>query len=120
MAEGLAVGWAGSFGGSGGAERVVTDAFSRLTAEGLSGLSGMTAAREKTRASVGKIPFGESALGRSSAAGIGAVMASAARDDGDRRLYEIRLEVDGEEAASALFDPLRAVAKRKGGEGILA
>lgn len=95
MARGLALGWDREFGA---AERSVS-----------SGIGGLV----PSPAPADRLDFKDSAIGRSSAAGIASL--TAAEGGGERlRPVEIRLMLDGREAAEALYDPMRQVGMRRG------
>lgn len=98
MVRGLAAGWEREYGE---AERTVYD--------GTDGLIPSPAPADRLR-------FADSAIGRSSAAGIASL--TAAKNGGGRdRPVEIRLMLDGREAAEVLYDPLKQVGLRLGGTG---
>ena len=108
MAKGLESGWASGFVSAGRTVEEGMDFSARASRYGGSG-----------SAAVNRIGFGDSALGRSSAAGI-AAMANPALGRAGSEPVEINLILDGDRAASVLYDPLRRAAFRRGGEEILA
>lgn len=64
-----------------------------------------------------RLAFEDSALGRSSAAGISSMLAAANGSGRSSEPIEINLMLDGDVAASALYDPLRRTAFQKGQHG---
>ena len=108
MAKGLESGWASGFVSAGRTVEEGMDFSARASRYGGGG-----------SAAVNRIGFGDSALGRSSAAGI-AAMANPALGRAGSEPVEINLILDGDRAASVLYDPLRRAAFRRGGEEILA
>ena len=103
MAKGLAAGWDEEF------------ALARRTVEDGLGFT----ARGFGQAGVQRIGFGDSSLGRSSAAQVAALYAPGFGSRGGEPM-RIDLVLDGERAATALYDPLKRAAFRKGGEDRLA
>lgn len=98
MARGLALGWEREFGP---AERSVS-----------SGIGGLV----PSPAQADRLDFKDSAIGRSSAAGIASLTAAEGRGE-QLRPVEIRLMLDGREAAEALYNPLTQVGMRLGRSG---
>ena len=90
LVEGLAVGWGSEF-----------DDLEREVGKDMESLTGTA-----------KIGFGDSAIGRSSAAGITSMLTAGA--GASSAPIEINLVLDGDVAATALYDPLRRVAFQKG------
>jgi hypothetical protein len=99
MAKGLAAGWE-------------TEYASALRAISLGEFAGSYG---RSAEAADRIGFGDSAIGRSSSAGISSLMAAGAggfASDAGRPI-EIRLLLDGDVAAEALIDPLRRTAARR-------
>ena len=102
MALGMEAGWGREFGSL--RRTVLRDADALIPAWGTGSVS-----------PADRVGFENSAIGRSSAAGI----ASLAAGSGEERTrpVEIRLMLDGREAAEALYDPLEEVGRRLGRSG---
>ena len=99
MVRGLSLGWAAEFGGA-------RDAV----------LSGIGELVPSPAPAPDRLSFEDSAIGRSSAAGI-ASLTAAESGGSPMRPVEIRLMLDGREAAEALYDPLMQARLRRGGNG---
>jgi hypothetical protein len=97
MAKGLAAGWE-------------TEYASALRESSLGEFAGSDG-RAGERAD--RIGFGDSAIGRSSSAGISSLMTAGGFGADPGRPIEIRLLLDGDVAAQALIDPLRRTAARR-------
>ncbi len=98
LAQGVALGWAEAFGG---VESAVSASYDRLARVG---------------ASTGMVGFSQSYAGRSSQALANSVLQTAGYGGNDGQT--INLVLDGKVLATVLYDPLRGVAKQKGGAAL--